>query len=372
MLTMAVVVYRLTPQRALPALPATPPVITTPAPLPAAPAPPPVPLAVATSSAARAELAAPELGTLVAVAVGGPYEFSVDGHERDASAAASSGPARGRVRVAYPKRHREEWRNVDGTIQAVTSQPARGPWPCAVGGFVRSPRRVCPRILHGHGIRALHLAAPRPGAVPSRHGSSRACSPRARSQRRPRRARRPGLHRLQRHDRRRLPHRRRRQPPHPAGVLHLPHPGGVPEWVSGRDRPRLLPPRLPRRRPLPVLPVPESRVVPRRQASQVLQLRDVVSWGTGRGQRRPHVLALHGRLVRAPRARRLERADELLARLGHRGAARVSAMRPRGHASCPRRGPSARRAAQTRALVSRQTSTRRQTGTGPATKRSRS
>ena len=86
MLTMAVVVYRLTPQRALPALPATPPVITTPAPLPAAPAPPPVPLAVATSSAARAELAAPELGRLVAVAVGGPYEFSVDGQSITTSA----------------------------------------------------------------------------------------------------------------------------------------------------------------------------------------------------------------------------------------------------------------------------------------------
>jgi eukaryotic-like serine/threonine-protein kinase len=39
-----------------------------------------VPLAVATSSAARADLAAPELGTLVAVAVGGSCKFSVDGH----------------------------------------------------------------------------------------------------------------------------------------------------------------------------------------------------------------------------------------------------------------------------------------------------
>jgi len=143
MLTTAVVVYRITPQRVLPAVPATPsenevsvadelpvtdepavvdelpvadelplapqsvtavpnapprvttrqrtapapllapPVITTLAPqfvtAAPAPAPPPVPLAVATSSAARAELAAPGLGTLVAVAVGGSCKFSVDG-----------------------------------------------------------------------------------------------------------------------------------------------------------------------------------------------------------------------------------------------------------------------------------------------------
>ncbi|WP_281324953.1 hypothetical protein [Polyangium sp. 6x1] len=146
MLTTVVVVYRLTPQQALPPVPATPspnevsvaderpvtdrlaeppvadelplapqpvtavpnapqrvktrqrtaqaplpapPVITTPAPQsvttapnvttqqPTAPAPPTIPLAVAT--AARADLAAPELGTLVAVAVGGSCEFSVDG-----------------------------------------------------------------------------------------------------------------------------------------------------------------------------------------------------------------------------------------------------------------------------------------------------
>jgi len=60
---------------------------------PAAPSPLPapplitVPLAVATSSATRADLAAPELGTLVAVAVGGACEFSVDGQSITTSAA---------------------------------------------------------------------------------------------------------------------------------------------------------------------------------------------------------------------------------------------------------------------------------------------